>query len=567
MSEVSLTGKAELDQIYKALKTVNEHAQNAMNEISTLGKRTEDTMDKASKRTETNIKKTGTVLRRLASQLYSDFKALASIQSVAAGLKLSSQFSGSLKESIKLSDTVRRLGNSFGVAKADFGKFQAALARGLGDIGASSESAAAALEGLSGFGVEGIESAKNLAKGAVTLSGIGGEKGNEKAVASGLASAIQNQGKNVNDVGAQKDLIGEVTAAVMSTGKSASDILGAMNQIFSTMPAELRKSIGPKAMAQLATVATTVGPGATKAIQEYLSKSTEQRMALEAQGFNVFKGGKLDMGALQSFIKGTEARGLSPRASLQTAGFSEEAAEGLVRIGQQADQVEKNLAKLSTASRDNEAAFRSTMGLLDSFKGSINTVKGWVESTFQGLSQKATDLLSSQVGHAGSAAVVAGGGIAAAALTGFGVRKVSEMLLGKTLGGAAAHAVGEQTIGDNVQKVFVTNAAEIGGGGLAGAAAGGLGLGSKLAKGAGVLGAGVAGYEIGDQIVNPLIDKYTQGTTDTGFQGNIMERFFAKLDEYSGGRVSGTQANVKVTVDTKVPNLHVKSSPSVGGSH
>lgn len=581
MSEVTLTGKAELEQIYKSLKKINDHATDAMNEIGTLGKRTEENLDKTTKKTENNIKKTGGLLRRLASQLFSDFKALASLQSVAAGLKLSSQFSGSLKESVKLNDTVRRLGTSFGVAKKDFGTFQAALARGLGDIGASSEAASNALEGMAGFGVEGIESAKNLAKGAVTLAGIGGEKGNEKQVASGIASAIQNQGKDVNDLGAQKAVIGEVTAAVTATGKSASEILNAMNEIFTSMPVELRKSIGPAAMAQMATIATTVGPSATKAIQEYLSKSTEQRTAMEAQGFNVFKGGKLDMNALKSFIKTTEGRGLSARESLKSAGFSDEAAEGLVRIGEKSDLVSKNLEKLSGATRDNEAAFRSTMGIMDSFKGSINTVKGWAESAFSGVSQTINDILSRQVGHAGAAAVVAGGGIAAAALTGFGVKKISEMLLGKTVGGAVSHGLAEETLGADVQKVFVVNAAEISGGGggvksakdiLGGAksfipALGAFGLAAGAVGAAGATYA-LAGYGAGKFLVNPALDKLTQGENESGFQGNAVERLLDKLDQWTGGSLSGNQPpEVTVKIETKEPNLMPRSGPTRGTSN
>lgn len=570
-NEVSLTGKAELEQIYKSLQKINDHAKDAMNEIGTLGKRTEDNLDKTTKKTENNIKKTGGLLRRLASQLFSDFKALTALQSVTAGLKLSNQFAGSLKESLKLNDSVRRLGNSFGVARKDFGAFQSSLSKGLGDIGASSEAAASALEGLAGFGVEGIKSATALAKGAVTLAGIGGEKGNEKVVAGGIASAIQNQGKDVNDLGAQKAVIGEVTAAVTATGKSASEILNAMNEIFTAMPQELRKSIGPAAMAQMATIATTVGPSATKAIQEYLSKSTEQRMSMEAQGFNVFKGGKLDMGALNKFIKNVEGRGLSARESLKTAGFSDEAAEGLARLGEKSEMVQRNLDKLSSATRDNETAFRETMGLVDSFKGSINTVKGHIEELFGGMSQKVTDILSNQVGHAGAAAVVGGGAVAASALTGFGVRKLSEIVLGKGLGGAAAHAVGEQTLEKDVQKVFVTNMEDFHG---AGAGEGGGGLGGKLskiggvaAKAGGVLAAAGAGYEIGQQLVNPALDKFTQGETETGFQGNAVERFFAKLDQFSGGKLSGTQANVKVKIETKEPNLIPRTGPTRGPSH
>lgn len=577
-NEVSLTGRAELDEIYKALQKINEHSTSALKSVGKVGQQTNDQLQKSTKKTEDNIKKTGNVLRRLASTLFADFKALASLKAIGAGMSLANQFSGSLKESLALNDTVRRLGNSFGVARKDFGNFQADLARGLGDIGASAEATANALEGLAGKGVEGMGSVKNLAKGAVTLAGIGGEKGNEKSIAAGIASAIQSQGKNVNDIQAQNALIGEVTAAVTSTGKSTTEILGAMNDIFASMPQELRKNIGPAAMAQLATVTTTAGPGATKALQEYLGKTKEQRMGMEAQGFNVFKGGKIDMAALQGFIKTTEGRGISPRASLQSAGFSEEAAEGLVRLGEKADLVQKNLDKLSKASRDNEEAFRETMGFVDAFKGSINTVKGWMESTFKGVSQSATALLSHQVGHAGSAAVVAGGALAATVLTGMGVKKISEILMGKTVGGLAGGlykgAAAQMLTGKEVQPVYVVNADEISSGdagtkaaGLLGGMGGLKGMGGMAMKGAGVGLAGYAGYEVGSQLVNPALDKYTQGKNDNGFEGNAAERFFAKLDQWSGGALSGTTPAPRIVIETKEPNLVPRFGPTRGISN
>lgn len=566
-NEVQLTGKAELDAIYQALKKIQDHANTAMTDVGNLGKRTEENLEKTTKKTETNIKKTGTVLRRLASQLFSDFKGLLALQSVLGGLKLSNQFAGSVKESIKLSDTVRRLGNSFSIAKKDFGFFQAYMARGLGDIGASSEAASNALEGLAGFGVKGIESATNLTKGAVTLAGIGGEKGNEKGVAAGLATAMQEQGKDVNDVKAQKDLIGEVSAAVTTTGKSATEILGAMNEIFSTMPEELRKTIGPQAMAQMATVAATVGPQATKALQEYMSKTTEQRMAMEAQGFNVFKGGKLDMKSLQSFIAATKDRGISPRASLQTAGFSEEAAEGLVRLAEKADLVNENLDKLAGASRDNEAAFKESMGMLDAFKGTINTVKGYLEEAFSGVGQKVTDTLGGAVGSpAKSAAVVAGGAVLASVLAGQGLKGLFKFGA-NTLKGDLTGKAEEAITGEKVTPVRVTNFEDMHSGAEEAAGAAGAGGLGTLGKVGAVAGAGAVGAAIGAYVVNPLLDKYTQGTNDNGYEGNAVERFFSKLDEWSGGGLSGTQANVKVKVETKEPNLRTRTEPGRGSSN
>lgn len=567
-NEVTLVGRAELENIYKSLKRMSAESKKSAEEMSNFAKHVQENLDKQTKNTENNVKKTGSALRRLAGQLYSDFKALMSLESLQGALKLTSQFKGAISESITLADTIRRVGHSFGIATKDFSSFHSSLSKGLGNIGASSESTARALEGLTGLGVKGEGSIMNMTKGAVTLAGMSGEKGGERNIAQLLGKVIQAQGKDVNDRTAQNQLIGEVTAATKATGKQASEILGAMDQIFSSMDKSLRGKIGPEGMAQMATIAATVGPNATKALQEYLGKSSIARMGMEAQGFNIVgKGGQIDMKALKSFIETTRGRvGGDPRASLMTAGFSEEAAEGLIRMADQSALVEENLNGLAKATRDNEQAFRESMGLLDSFKGTINTVKGTLEKAFAPAIKGLTDVISSQVGDtAGSAVVVGGAATLAAILAGGGLRGVGKQMLGGELKKRAYEGI----TGEEVQNVYVVNAAEIAGASaLPGVGGKMAGIGGKLMKGAGVLGAGAAGYALGDQLINPLLDKFTTKTDESGFTGNAIERFFAMLDRRMGGNLSGTQDHqFRVLIETKEPNLRAVTKPSRGGNN
>jgi len=577
MSEVVVTGRADLDAIIQALSKMRDASQKAGEESKKTANKINDNLAQQSRKTEQEVRKNASLLRRVANQLYSDFKALGSLNALQGALKLSSQFQNAIGETITLSDTIRRLGGSFGIAKSEFGSFQAYVAKGLGQIGASSEEAASAMEGLTGLGVKGKESIMSLSKGAVTLAGMSGERGNAKGVAGLLGRVLQAQGKDVNDQGAQQNLIGEVTAAVQATGKQSSEILGAMEQIFSTMDKGLRAKIGPEGMAQLATIASTAGPQATKALQEYLGKSSIERQSMEAQGFNAFdKNGQLDIKKLTQFIQEGQKRiGFDPRKSLQTFGFSEEAAEGLIKIAEQGDSVTKNLQGLATATRDNEQAFRQSMGLMDSFKGTINTVKGSLEGAFSGVTQFATDLLQSQVGDtAGSTAVVASGGILAALLAGGGLRGIGGMLKGGLVGGAKKEAY-EAISGEDVQSVYVVNASEIGGGlpGAAGAAGGLMGKLGSAAKGIGMVGAaGAIGYGVGslaEPAVSGLLNEKTTKTTEEGFSGNALERLFFKLDQLVGGQAStGFNKNQqKIIVETKSPTLRANLERSRGVSN
>lgn len=583
-NEVLLKGRAELDAIHQSLKKITTHSKQAMGEIGNLGKRLDETLMKTVKKTENGIKATGSALRRLAGQLFSDFKALAALQSITGGMKLSNQFAGSIKESLKLNDSVRRLGNSFGIAKKDFGKFQTELSRGLGEIGASSEAAAQALEGMAGFGVKGIESVRGLAKGAVTLAGIGGERGNEKGVATGLASALQQSGKNVNDLSAQKALIGEVTAAVTTTGKSASEILAAMNAIFEAMPNNLRKAVGPKAMAQLAVLTTTGGPGVTKAFTDYLKKDVIQRAPMEAQGFKPFNGkGELDLKGIQKFIEETKKRGPGERTSLMTAGFSEEAAEGLVRLGERSEEAADKINMLSTATRNNEKAFIDTMGAVEAFQGSINTVKSWIEDATGGVSQKITEFLASKVGKPEAAGVVAGGALIASTAVGVGVDYLAKKVLGGKVGGIVGHNVRENMLEKDVQKVFVVNSEDMHGPeGVHDVVKGAKGIldglegpeGIAGAKGGSKLG-GLAKGAAGLAMANPFAAAATGialAATQIKWKGeggenkNSIEHLADLIANMMTGDVERAQPRQKVhvTVDSKDPKLSLKAEPSRG---
>jgi len=561
VGEVKITSRADLNNVIKELLKIRREGKATTEEMKNLGVQLNKTLGQSAKTTEEQIKKSGTMMRRIASQLYSDFKALASLNALEGALKLSNQFQGAVTETIKLSDTIRKLGNSFGIAKKDFGSFEGSLVKGLGKIGASSEGASNALQGLTGLGVKGQSSIENLTTGAITLAGAGNEKGNEKQIAAQLGRTLQASGNNVNDVSAQQKLIGEVTASVKATGMESSKILGAMEQIFSTMDKSLRGKVGPEAMAQMATIAATVGPQATQAMQEYLSKSGVERMGMEQQGVNFFgKDGQLDVKNLVKFIQeGSKRIGFDPRKSMESFGFSAEAAEGLVRIAEQSKTVEENMKALGNATRDNVQAYREGMGLMESFNGAINTVKGALLSKVGGLTQTVTDVISSQVGDtAGSTAIVAGGGILAAMLAGGGLRGI-----GGALGGLAKEKAYESVTGENVIPVKVINFSDMTALSGAGGAMGGLlekakGLGGIAAKGGLIGAAGAAGYVIGT-----LIDNYgptVKGKNNEGFEGGLLERLFFKLDQMRGGEASTNfNKNMKVIVESKVPNLQGKS--------
>lgn len=563
-NEVVLTAKADLKKILDQLQEIVDKNKEIGDGFKKTGKGVKESLDGQTASVTTTFDKLRNVSRRVFDQLKQDFKSLASVKGLEAGLKLSSQFENTLSEVFDLNDAVRRLGGSFGVARNDFARFQGALAKGFGDIGASSEEAANALQGLTGTGVKGQSNVLSYGTTAAQLGMLSGERGQSGAIAGSLANVVRAQGKDVNDPAAMQAIAREVTAVAKTTGVGASKILSQMEDVFSAMPSELRKAMSPEAIGQIGVAATVAGPGGAAALKAFLGKSKEERAGLEAQGFGKIFGadGKLDLKGLSDVAKELKSRGTSSRLAAQSLGLEGEAADGLVRLIENSDRLSEALNQSSTASRDYAKEARASLGFAESFRANIRKVQGAIGEQIGDVTQGATDLLSkASESNLGAGLVTLGGGALAATLAGGGLSGIGKAL---GVGSLAKAEASERITGRKVQDVRVINFNEAGGiGGAAAGSAGGLGsiLGGKLGQvakvGGGALGAAGLGYEAGSLINDYLISK-TEGKTSEGFEGNAVEQLFFKLDKLFGGETSSNfmkAQNVLVEIKTQQPEL------------
>lgn len=506
--EVKLSVRSELQKIIDDLTKLTKRGQDVGDTFKEIAKETGDAITDQTNRTNTFFSQMQNFGRRVAGQLKSDFQSLLSINALGGALKLSEQFRGSIKETVNLSDTIRKLGATFGMAQKDFAGFQTAITKGLGDIGLSSEQAANALQGLAETPVKGQKNLIEYSKVAGQLASISGEKGREGDIAKGLSGVVRAQGGNVNDLAQMKAVAAEVQKIREATGKSSTETVKALEDLLRSMPQDLRKAIGVQGLSKLAAAGTAAGGGSTKFLEELLSKSPIARKALEAQGFgNVF--GKEGLN-IESFRKAAgsvlKRVGMDPRMAAQTLGLTEEAAEGFVRLYESLDQVKAAQDRVVKSNGDVDKAYRETMSLGDSFRASINKVK----SIFAAPLSKATQGITGMLGKAsesnlGAAGVVAGGGVLAALLAGVGLKGIGK---GLGIGGLAKGGAIEAMTGRQVQPVYVVNASEIGGGVGDMLSAGG-GLISKL-KTTGLYGAaagvGVGGGALLSEGLNKLVE-------------------------------------------------------------
>ncbi len=595
---VKLSGKSDLSEILKDLDALRKKMVDVQQSMKKGGKQVNDELQDNTNRMRKFFTGLRAVSAQVSQRIKEDFKSLLALNAISESMKLSEQFKGSIRQAITLNDVIRKNGRSLGIMKDEFGKFQTFFTKGLAEIGASSEAGSMALEELVKTPVRGQENLLEYAKTAAMLSSISNKPGSEGEVAGGLSRVIQARGGDVNDLSAMREVAESVKKAMVATGSSASEIISSMEKLYTPMSADFRKKMGPQQLGLLSAGAAAAGPNSTAFLEEFMAMSREQRAGLEARGIgNLFKAdGGFDVEAIKRF--GREAKNLGSgnlRLGMRALGVqSDEAAEGAIRLVESIDRV---AMAQDAYLKDNEKLakqYRESMTLGESFRANINRIKrvfaGPISFITEGLTDAMSKASESDVGAAGT---VLGGGVLAALLAGIGLRGVGGALGkgamggigGTVLKGAAAEAItGKETI-----PVYVTNAAEIAGMGAAGNLLGGGGLKGKAGtilgnagnllkraapmalRGAGaVAGVGAAaygGYQLGDKVINPALDK-GQITTDEGFKGNAIEALLFKIDKlFNTERYQQFQKSQEVFVRLTSPELKETTRPGRGAAY
>ena len=555
--------RSDLLKIVEDLKKIQKASEQMTKSLKELNEGIGDDLDRDTKKVETGLNRLRQLGRRVADQLRSDFKTLFSANALASGLQLNNQFRGTIKETVALSDAIRKMGNRFGIAGTDFSKFQNTLTNGLGKVGLSSEAAVRTMQGLLETPVKGQEALLEYSKTAGQLASLSGQAGREGDIAKGIARVIQARGGDPNDVGQMRGVAEDLRRARNATGKGPAELLGSMEDLFTNMSEDMRKRISTRGLTNLAAAGAVSGPNSTKFLEEFLGKSPIARKAMEAQGFkDIFNDQGLDVEKFRKASGDILGRiGEDPRLAAQTLGLSEEAAEGFIRLARSLDQVKTAQDQIRSSTGSVEQQYRQSLSMSEAFGASLNRLKGYISGALSPATQGLTNMLGDMSqSDAGAATVAGGAAIAAAVLTSKGLSG-----LGKAagVGGLAKGAAVEAITGRQVVPVYVTNAAEIGAG-----AAGMGGLGGKAGKIAGAAGgAGIAlaaGMAVGGAL-NQLIDTSTQGRTAEGFEGSAVERLIFKLEQLLGTKnAKAIEQSLKVTVQSKDKDLKTEVKPSRG---
>ena len=194
---------------------------------------------------------------------------------------------------------------------------------------------------------------------------------------------------------------------------------------------------------------------------------------MEDQGLGklITKDGQLDPKAFASTI--AEANRLMPgntEGGLGAMGIRGDDAKGFMRLAEVMKTQGGEINGARSQKVDLDQTFSETMGAADSFKASMNRVKGEFSDFISTMTQSGTDLLqATSKSTVGAGATVAGGGILAAITTSLGLKGLAAAVgLGggsTAAGGAAATAGGAATTGGGL--AILPAAAALAAGGLA----------------------------------------------------------------------------------------------------
>lgn len=537
MAEVLLTVRSQMQAAIDQMDSMAAKGKAASSAMADFGQSIGDTTEKQIKKTETMLGKIRGMGSAVAKGMSEDFKAMLNLAGFAGGLKMGKIFGGSIKETFELTDAIRKLGGIFGIAQSNFISFQTKIVDGLASVGLGADVAVQALKGLSETQVRGEDRIIEYAKALGMLASITGQKGQEAAVAKGVAETITAGGGDVNDTDLFNRMIESLRKSFNATGQSATAAMAQLSEILESMPDDLRKKIGPEGLINLQVASATGGQGAPAFLKKILSKSYYERQPTAARGFsNVFTNKGLDV---EKFKKQAQTIFATVpgdnRLAAQTLGLSEEEAEGFVRLYESIERVGDAQERMRKDNRQLEEQYKNSMTAMEAFSGSLNKFKSSFSGTFaaitntiseglvkamdfglkdlqkylpkslnnmiEPLKEKLPDALNKNLG---STAVVGAAVGATALMLGGGLKGLGKSFgLGKGVGVAEKSAY-EQITGEKVIPVYVTNASEIGmgSGGIA-AATGGMGA---LGKAGAVAGSAVAGYAIGSLIRDAIKD-------------------------------------------------------------
>lgn len=387
--------------------------------------------------------------------------------------------------------------------------------------------------------------------------------GNAAQMAAQVQQAMHNEGKSMTKANVDEYLnatnVLRRNAVGVNNLENASGVLSGINT--------KGTGLNMRQIANFMSAATAASGNAAgvDAVKSLITNDLEKSVRLSAAlGLKQNKQGQLDLSSLGSSEYAKKVMGLGSNdqqrlLSIKSiTGASDDAAQAFLDIAKKSGVFGQALDKAShDTEKFEDSAEKAKDNLENAYKGMMNSITEQLSYIIKPLEGPIKSVMNAVKG---SPLLMGAAGLATAGIGGALIRSLGKSVFGKLpgMGLASGVAEGKALEQAGVQPVFVVNASEIGGGGIAGAAGS---MGGFLGK-AGLVGlAAGAGVGVGSYI-NDKLDENAD-TNKFGQKFTLAEKAMAKvIPEWAGGMSSQQYKEnytaVKIEIDTKDPMFTAK---------
>lgn len=537
-----------------------------------LGKQAPKSITKLEEAAEKGTNKISTYFRNLGTKVKEDLKTAFAATEILAGAKFADELGKGTKQVFEMERAFDRLNTRLGLTAQQMNNFKKSIGQKIAGTGQKLEDILPGVETAAAKG--GVRSPDQLASIGQALGQVKATTGEGvEGVADAVIEILKAQGQKVTAESFKKTL--DVVQGTRTAGafKTAGEAAQSVEQL---APYAQKMGLNTRELGGLSATASKAGSAGNNILQQLMERGTTvggQQQLNAVLGQDVFKNGKLnaeglgkvDTGKFGKFSQQTmsEATGLTGANGADLVRFVEAFKGGM-------DQFQKVVGGANETATQFETATDNLASQFEEFKektkevgrevgGAISAMahdisKGKWKESFGDLKNAGKSLWENK----GTIAAGIGTSAVVSTLAGGGLNHLLQKVGGK-LGGVAGGMVGEAAAeAAGIQKVYVVNAGEMGGGG--GAAAGAMGALGKFGKvaGAGVAaaGVGIASYEIASEVVK------MSPTLNGGLGEKLYDLFHP--DEIKAAVQEGAEAGTK---QKGKPNYTNPSDVASRGGH
>lgn len=530
--DIDLDPKKVLD----ALNDMAEHSKQLSDDIEeSLGKRAPKSISTMEEAAEKGTNKIAGYFRNLGTRVKEDLKTAFDIGKLMGGIKLTNELASGTKQVFEMERAFDKLNTRLGLSTKQLEQFKTQVGRRVAATGQTLQSVLPGVETAAARG--NIRSPEQLAAIAESLGRAKAVTGEDtEALSETITDILKQQGRAVNAKNFKATMDAIQGTRIAGAFQTAEEAAQAVSQVTAGLnPQQMREmGIGTREAGGLAAAASKAGPGGQDILNKLLRMAAQpggEKQLNALLGSQVFKKGKLDMGAFQQVnpermgkytmqvlgaATGTEQADLARFLTSMKGGMADfqKVSRGADETADQFKTATNNLAskvdqfkeKATEAGRElgESVAMVGKDLLAGHFKDATKDIVGVGQAAMQN-----KGMLAGILGLSGAAAILAGSGAKGL------MSKIPG--LGGVIGGEAAKAAG-------ITPVFVTNwpAGGLGGalGALGQAGEGGFGasvlarlgaIGSAALPALGVGAAGAAGFGVGELINKAGLEKMDIG--------------------------------------------------------